>query len=137
MSRSGRARTRGGRSAALDRTNPVDYSLMAVAEMPSFVREAERLLTPQERADLIVHLAAYPKAGDLIQDTGGVRKMRWGVAGRGKRGGVRVIYYFHSERMPLYLLTLFAKNERSDLTAVERRALAVLVKHLVRANLGD
>lgn len=110
---------------------------MAVAEMPSFVREAERLLTSQERTDLIVHVAAHPKAGDLIQDTGGVRKMRWGVAGRGKRGGVRVIYYFHSKRMPLYLLTLFAKNERSDLTAAERKALAVLVKHLVRANLGD
>ena len=52
----------------------------------------------------------------------------------GKRGGVRVIYYFHSERMPLYLLTLFAKNESSDLTMSERNALATLVERLIAAS---
>ena len=52
----------------------------------------------------------------------------------GKRGGVRIIYCFHSERMPLYLLTLFAKNERSDLSMAERTFLASLVKRLVAAS---
>lgn len=79
------------------------------------------------------YLAANPKAGDLMEGTGGVRKLRWGRQGRGKSGGVRVIYYVHSELMPLYLLTLFAKNERANLTKAERNELAGLVDILVSA----
>lgn len=69
--------------------------------------------------------------GDVMRGTGGVRKLRWGKGGRGKSGGVRVIYYFHDERLPLYLLTLFAKNEQANLTARERNVLAALVDTLV------
>jgi hypothetical protein len=72
-----------------------------------------------------------PKAGDVMRGTGGVRKLRWGKGGRGKSGGVRVIYYFHDARLPLYLLTLFAKNEQANLTVSERNALAALVDTLV------
>jgi hypothetical protein len=61
-----------------------------------------------------------------------VRKLRWGRGGQGKSGGVRVIYYFHSEAMPLYLLTLFAKNERANLSKAERNDLAGLVEILVQ-----
>ena len=77
-------------------------------------------------------MASYPTAGDLIEGTGGVRKLRWARDGRGKSGGVRVIYYFHSEAMPLYLLTMFAKNERANLSKAERNALAGLVDLLVQ-----
>ena len=59
-----------------------------------------------------------------------MRKLRWQRGGRGKSAGVRVIYYFHSQRVPLYLLTVFAKNERADLTQKERNELAKLVKLL-------
>jgi hypothetical protein len=83
------------------------------------------------------YLAAHPKAGDLMQGTGGVRKLRWARAGRGKSGGVRVIYYFHSEAMPLYLLTVFAKSERANLAKAERNELADLVETLVDYWLGD
>lgn len=62
---------------------------------------------------------------------GGVRKLRWGRDGRGKSGGVRVIYYVHSELMPLYLLTLFAKNDRANLSKAERNELAKLVNLLI------
>lgn len=62
--------------------------------------------------------------------------MRWGRQSRGKSGGVRVIYYFHSDLMPLYLLTVFAKNERTNLTRAERNELAGLVNMLVAAWLG-
>ena len=85
-----------------------------------------------ERSDVVDYLAAYPKAGDLIQGTGGIRKLRWARDARGKSGGVRVIYYFHSERIPLYLLTVFGKNEKANLTAAERNALAGLVFTLKR-----
>ena len=81
---------------------------------------------------MVEYLAAHPTAGDLIEGTGGVRKLRWARDGRGKSGGVRVIYYFHSESMPLYLLTMFAKNERANLSKAERNELAGLVDLLVQ-----
>ena len=81
---------------------------------------------------MIDHLAAQPRAGDLIQGTGGIRKLRWARGGRGKSGGVRVIYYFHSDRIPLYLLTVFGKGEKADLSKGERNELAKLVDVLKR-----
>jgi len=69
----------------------------------------------------------------LIEGTGGIRKLRWGRSGRGKRGGVRVIYYYHSELMPLYLLTLFTKNKQDNLSKAERNELEKLVDILVAA----
>ncbi len=110
--------------------------LMTVAELPVYQRRAERLLSEEERQDVVSYLAAFPKDGDLIRGTGGVRKLRWRRSGRGKSGGVRVIYYFHSERIPLYLLTVFAKNERADLNQAERNELARLVEVLIETALG-
>ena len=101
--------------------------LVTVAETPEYLRRAERLLPTDAKADVVNLLAARPKAGALIQGTGGVRKLRWSRGGRGKSGGVRVIYYFHSEAMPLYSLTVFAKNEKANLSQSERSALAKLV----------
>lgn len=105
--------------------------LYTVAEAPEYIRLAEKLLSSDERRDLISYLAAHPRAGDLIEGTGGVRKLRWARGGRGKSGGVRVIYYVHSDAMPLYLLTLFAKNERANLSKAERNDLADLVDILI------
>ena len=105
--------------------------MITIAEVPEYIRLAEKLLTEQERQDVLSYLAAHPKAGDLIEGTGGIRKLRWGRGGRGKSGGVRMIYYYHSERMPLYLLTLFAKNEQGNLSKAERNELAKLVDVLV------
>src|SRR3989338_8706006 len=97
--------------------------LCTVAETPEYIRLSEKLLSDDERRDLISYLAAHPKAGDLIEGTGGVRKLRWARGGRGKSSGVRIIYYFHSDVMPLYLLTLFAKNERANISKAERNDL--------------
>ncbi|MHB9117337.1 MAG: type II toxin-antitoxin system RelE/ParE family toxin [Burkholderiales bacterium] len=107
--------------------------MITVAEVPEYIRQAEKFLAEGERQDIVNYLAAHPKAGDLIQGTGGIRKMRWGRGGQGKSGGVRVIYYYHSELMPLYLLTLFAKNEQGNLSKAERNGLAKLVDILVEA----
>jgi hypothetical protein len=111
--------------------------LITVAELGEYQRRAEKLLADSERQDIVNYVAAFPKAGDLIQGTGGVRKLRWRRGGSGKSSGVRVIYYFHSERMPLYLLTVFAKNERADLNQAERNALVKLVDVLVDSALGE
>ena len=111
--------------------------LITVAELPEYQRRAEKLLSVEERQDIVNYLAAFPKSGDLIRGTGGVRKLRWTRGGRGKSGGVRVIYYFHSERMPVYLLTVFSKSERTDLTQAERNELGKLVEMLVGTALGE
>jgi mRNA-degrading endonuclease RelE of RelBE toxin-antitoxin system len=107
--------------------------LLTIAEVPEYIRQAEKLLSAAERPDILSYLAAHPKTGDLIEGTGGVRKLRWGRGGRGKSGGVRIIYYYHSELIPLYLLTLFAKNEQDNLSKAERNELAKLVDLLVEA----
>lgn len=75
----------------------------------------------------------FPKAGVIISGTDGIRKLRWARQGMGKSGGVRVIYYFHNEQMPLYLLTVFGKSEKANLSKAERNELAKLVRLLVQA----
>jgi hypothetical protein len=79
---------------------------------------------------VINYLATHPKAGIVMEGTGGVRKLRWSRGNQGKSGGVRVIYYFHNESMPLYLLTLFAKNDRSNLSKSQRNELSDLTRIL-------
>jgi len=111
----------------------MDYNpgMQTVAELPEFIRIADKLLSLEERQDLVRYLASHPKAGDLMEGTGGVRKLRWRRGDHGKSGGVRVIYYFHDDRMPLYLLTLFAKGDRANLSKAERNELAELTGALV------
>lgn len=79
---------------------------------------------------LLEYLAANPRAGDLIPENWQRAEAPPGARRRGKSAGVRAIYYFHSDAMPLYLLTVFGKNERADLTAAERNELAGLARIL-------
>ena|SRR5258708_4056335 len=102
--------------------------LITVVETPEFLAASRGLFDDDQRTLLISYLAGHPLAGDLIAGTGGVRKLRWALAGRGKRGGARVIYYVHSEHLPLFLLTAYAKNVRADLSAKDRVGLKALVK---------
>ncbi len=104
--------------------------MLTIAELPEFIRAADKLLMDSERLDIIRYLAEHPKTGDLMEGTGGVRKLRWGRGGKGKSGGVRVIYYFYDDAMPLYLLTLFAKGDQDNLSKAQRNELAGLVKLL-------
>jgi hypothetical protein len=80
---------------------------------------------------MIAFLAANPESGDLMPETGGARKLRWRAQGRGKRGGARVIYYYHNESIPLFLLNVFAKNEKANLTKAERNEMRDLLPRLV------
>lgn len=105
--------------------------MLTIAELPEYIRKADKLLSQAEHSDVVSYLAAHPKSGDLMEGTGGVRKLRWGRGTQGKSGGVRVIYYVHSDAMPLYLLTLFAKNERANLSKAERNELRELVDLLI------
>ncbi|MAF16002.1 MAG: addiction module toxin RelE [Marinomonas sp.] len=102
-----------------------------ITELPEYIKRAEALLSESERKSVIDYLSEHPKAGDIMEGTGGIRKLRWSKGNRGKSAGVRVIYYYHDERIPLYLLTMFGKNERANLSKSDRNALAKLVEVLV------
>ena len=102
--------------------------MQTVAELPEYIRTADKLLSPKERQDLIRYLAMHPKAGDLMEGTGGVRKLRWRRGDHGKSGGVRVIYYYYDSFQSFYLLTIYAKNEMSDLTADQKHQLKTFVE---------
>ncbi len=109
---------------------------VSVVETPEFLAATKRIMDEQERSQLVDHLARNPLAGDLIPGTGGVRKLRWALEGRGKRGGARVVYYYHSDAMPIFALTAYAKNERADITQADRneyrRLTALLAEQYAR-----
>ena len=109
------------------------HAPVSVVETAEFVRESLRIMSEAERHSLVTHLAYKPQSGDLIPDTGGVRKLRWKLENKGKRGGARVIYYFYDHSVPLFALTMFAKNERTDLTQGERNAMRQIVATLIES----
>lgn len=104
---------------------------ISVVETPEFLTATRKLMSDEERSLLVDYLAYNPAAGDLIPGTGGVRKLRWGLEGRGKRGGARVVYFHHDAGMPLFALTAYAKNERADLSQQDRNDFRKLTTMLV------
>lgn len=80
-------------------------------------------MSEEERAIVVDTVAANPEGGAIVPGTGGLRKLRIALRGRGKRGGGRVIYWYHSEGKPVALLFVFAKNEAEDLSAGRRKLL--------------
>jgi hypothetical protein len=104
---------------------------VSVMELAGYQRRAGELLTEAEQ-DAVVDLIAFdPTCGDLIAGTGGLRKVRVGRGGSGKRGGARVIYYFYNAEFPAVLMALYAKNEKADLTARDRSELARSLKEIM------
>ena len=108
-----------------------DYPI-TIAELRSVAKEFDRLLSEKERNGLVDFLACNPEVGDIMPGTGGVRKMRWPCASKGKSSGLRVLYYFHDLNLPLYILAVYSKGEILRLTVREEREMAKLVKVLVQ-----
>ncbi len=104
-----------------------------IVELPEYKKRVGKLLSDDENKQIINYLAEHPKAGVLMQGTGGVRKLRWAKEGGGKSGGVRVIYYYHSENIPLFMLSLFGKNEKANLSKIECNVLNKLTKILAES----
>lgn len=84
--------------------------MLTFIETKLFSRLADEYLPDEQLSLLQHHLNENPEAGDIIRESGGVRKLRWSAAGRGKRGGLRIIYYLRSKQGEIWLLTLYAKN---------------------------
>lgn len=104
--------------------------LITIIEFPSFTAQVGVVIKTSERDDLINFLARQPDAGEEITGTGGVRKLRWGGMGKGKRGGLRVIYYFYNETAPVFLLTVYGKGIQEDLNSEQKKKITALAKLL-------
>ncbi len=107
------------------------HPLHTVVETPEFHRQVRGVLTDAELKELIDYLAANPDAGDPISRTGGARKVRWAALGKGKRGGARVITFYSGSTVPVFLLTIFGKGEKVNLTMAERNELRKVLGGLV------
>lgn len=99
---------------------------MIFVETPVFTSELHGLLSDDEYAAFQQFLMDRPKAGDVIQGTGGLRKIRWSTIAQGKRGGVRVIYYVVDETDQIRLLMIYKKGVRDDLTAAQKKQLKAI-----------
>jgi len=101
---------------------------MQIIETSIFTRQVTSVLSDDEYCELQVALIRHPDLGPEIPGTGGLRKLRWGAEGRGKRGGIRVIYYWFISEDELLMLYLYPKNERDDLTADQKKILRRIVE---------
>jgi mRNA-degrading endonuclease RelE of RelBE toxin-antitoxin system len=101
---------------------------MVIIETSIFTRQVQALLDDDDYRRLQIVLVIRPDAGDIIPGSGGLRKIRWGAPGRGKRGGVRVIYYWAVSQDRILLLLIYAKTEQDDLTAAQLKVLRRMVE---------
>lgn len=100
--------------------------MMIFIETPIFTADLNELLTDDEYAEFQQYLADNPRSGDVIQDTGGLRKIRWASKGKGKRGGVRVIYYHLNADAQIRLLLIYKKGVQDNLTEKQKKILRKL-----------
>jgi hypothetical protein len=103
---------------------------ITVAETQLFIRQASDVWSEDEQFEFVDFIASDPDAGDVIPDTGGVRKVRWSRQGSGKRGGVRVIYFYYNEDAPLYLLMVYAKAQEENLSPAGKKTVRALAEAL-------
>lgn len=103
---------------------------MEFIETPTFTRMVTTLLTDEEYGELQNDLVEDPERGDLIKGGGGIRKLRYAMQGRGKSGGVRVIYYWVKDSHLIYMLVVYPKSKKDDLTDKETAILREFVKEL-------
>ncbi|MBB2157047.1 addiction module toxin RelE [Gluconacetobacter diazotrophicus] len=101
-----------------------------VAETSIFTKRADALLSKDERNELIRVLAGDPYGGDLVPGLGGIRKMRFGAGGQGKRGAFRVIWYVVSDDLPVLALLIYGKNEQANPSPDQRKAMLAIVARM-------
>jgi len=105
---------------------------MLIVETPVFTKRVLEILTDDEYRELQQFLAQYPDAGDIIPGSHGLRKLRWAISGKGKRGGTRIIYYWLRPKDTILMLFVFKKNEQSDLSKDQLKILKAIVAKELR-----
>src|SRR5215213_8478997 len=101
--------------------------LYSFRESKKFTAHLPELLSEEDYSELQWELIDHPESGKIIKGSGGLRKIRWSAKGRGKRGGARVIYYFATGKGEIFMLDIYAKNEKMDLSLFEIKTLKNLV----------
>jgi hypothetical protein len=99
-------------------------------ETQEYIKQTRKLFKHSaeiSREEITMALAENPEKGDLIRGTGGIRKLRWELEGRGKRGGARVIYYFYHRATPIMLVDIYGKNDKADLSQEDKKVLKLMV----------
>lgn len=109
-------------------------TFQTIVELPEFLRRAKAIMTDDQRVSLVNYIAANPESG--VSLGGGLRKVRIPREGGGKSGGYRTIYVMGGRHLPIFLVTVFVKNEKDNLTKAEQAAAVELSKRLV-ATYGD
>lgn len=109
---------------------PLAYSfpMQTVVETPTYLRAAEDLYSEADREEIVRTIAATPTAGEVMPGTGGYRKLRFARSGMGKRGGARVVYLYGGEDLLIFLITVYAKSEKGNLSKAEQNVLAKMAK---------
>ena len=106
---------------------------MQVFATKIYERSIRKLLSDDSRQEMEAAIVADPAAAPVMPGTGGIRKLRWAGSGRGKRGGIRTIYFHHAGPEAIYMLTVYAKAARDDLSPSDKRALTRLVAEIKEA----
>ena len=105
--------------------------MVTIVELPEFIKQAGKIFSESLHETLVNYLAAHPKAGVVMEGTGGIRKFRWKREGTGKSSGARVVYYYYNDNYPLFIITAFKKGNKANLSKEERNELAKLVSILI------
>lgn len=109
-----------------------DTILQTVVETPEYIKQSSSCMDEESRKGFIDYIACNPTTGELIQGTGGARKIRWtSCAHQGKRGGARIIYYYHDQNIPIFLFTAYAKNQKANITKDDCNLLRKIIKQIV------
>lgn len=103
---------------------------MEIIEIPHFTEIIDQHLADDEYGALQWFLALQPTVGDIISKTGGARKARWSSSGQGKRGGLRVIYFYHKRERQIWMLTIYSKSRKKDLTSNDTKLLKSIVQEI-------
>ena len=107
--------------------------LQVIVETTEYITQAEACMDKKSRDDFVSYIAQNPLEGELITGTGGARKIRWTAdSNQGKRGGSRVIYYYHNQNMPIFLFTAYGKNQKENITDNEKILLKTIIKSIVK-----
>jgi hypothetical protein len=101
---------------------------MVIIETSIFTRQVQLLLTDEEYRKLQIELIQHPDKGNLIPGSGGLRKIRWSLPGRGKSGGLRSIYFWAVSKDQIFMLFIYAKNEQEELTPDQLKILRTITK---------
>jgi hypothetical protein len=112
-----------------DTALPDTARMFEFIETPFFAKALEHYLDDDEYAELQAHLNKNPKAGVVVPESGGVRKLRWAAEGRGKRGGLRIIYFARRDRGHIWMLTIYGKNVSENIPAHLLRAMKKAIEH--------